>query len=628
VKETGPEVPEGIIAMRTTTGSAPGQHAAGHQQASAAVDHAPSSGGTADGFAVPGFDAVVRLVTRSLGVPLVSLILQGGSAYWFADGNALPAHEPRALHPRYVEAARSTASLVIPDTSLDDGFREAALGLATTPGPVRFFASEPVCTLTGQQIGALCVMDLQPRTGLSESEQTALRDAASLIGAGVVLRSYLGRTDPITQLPHRHAFFDDLRKHLCDEHAHAWVIAIDVAPVQRFNAFIRAMGHVYADELIRAVAHRLQAWIPPDTRLYQVGTTRFAAVLPDHLILDDTRRLDELVARLRRPFDCLSIPLTIQPGVGLLKINASELRGGDPLRLVMNASYAAQHSVRGWSVYNRLQDDHQRQEFFLVTELAAALTDRTELDLHYQPRVDLDSGRCVGVEALARWRHPTLGLISPNQFIGLAERAGLMHLLTQWVLEHGVAQLAIWRRGGHDIKLSLNVSSSDLTADLVGRLREVAEQHRIGLDALELEFTESTLMEHSATTRRHLTAIRELGTGIAIDDFGTGYSNLAALRQMPATSLKIDQSFVRGMGTSRHDEAIVRSVAELARSMGFRVVVEGVETPQLYESVLGMACDEAQGFHIAHPLPSADLPAWLAAHRGMPSRQAVRWHVD
>lgn len=611
--------------MRTTTGSDPGQRAAGHPEAPPAVDHTPSIDGSAEGFAVPGFDAVVRLVTGSLGVPLVSLILQGGTAYWFADGNALPVHDPRALHPRYLEAARSTMPSVVPDTLLDERFREAALGLTAAPGPIRFFASEPIYTLTGQQIGALCVMDLQPRDGLSEHEHTALRDAASLIGAGVVLRSYLGRTDPITQLPHRYAFFDDLRSHLHNDVAHAWVIAIDVAPVQRFNAFIRAMGHAYADELMRAVAQRLQGWIPANTRLYQVGTTRFAAVLPDHHILDDTSRLDDLVARLRRPFDCLGIPLTIQPGVGLLKINASELRGGDPLRLVMNASYAAQHSVRGWAVYNRLQDEHQRQEFFLVTELAAALTERTELDLHYQPRVDLDSGRCVGVEALARWHHPTLGLISPNQFIGLAERAGLMQLLTQWVLEHGVAQLAMWRRGGHDIKLSVNVSSSDLTADLVGRLRDVAEQHKVGLDALELEFTESTLMEHSATTRRHLTAIRQLGAGIAIDDFGTGYSNLAALRQMPATSLKIDQSFVRGMGTSRHDEAIVRSVAELARSMGFRVVVEGVETSQLYESVLGMACDEAQGFHISHPLPSSDMLAWLAAHRGMPSRQAVRW---
>jgi len=609
--------------MRTTTGYNPGQHSDGHPDAKETAVQASAADASSDGFAVPGFDAVVRLVSRSLNVPLVALVLNGGTAYWFANGSALPSHESRMLHPLYMDAARSLDPLVVLDTQADARFKDVTPAPGASSGPIRFFASEPVCSLTGQQIGALCVMDLAPRTELSEHERTSLRDAASLIGAGVVLRSYLGRTDPITQLPHRYAFFDDLRRHFQDGPPLAWVIAIDVAPVQRFNAFIRAMGHAYADELMRAVAQRTLAWIPPDTRLYQVGATRFAAVLPDRHVEADTTRLDELVARLREPFDCLGIPLTIQPGVGLLKIGESELRGGDPLRLVMNASYAAQHSVRGWAVYDRHQDELHRQEFFLVTELAAALTDRTELDLHYQPRVDLDSGRCVALEALARWHHPTLGLIPPSRFIGLAERAGLMRSLTQWVLEHGVAQLASWRRKGQDIKLSFNVSSTDLGADLVNRVQQVAERHKVSMDALELEFTENTLMEHSATTRRHLTAIRQLGAGIAIDDFGTGYSNLSALRQMPATSLKIDQSFVRGMGTSRHDEAIVRSVADLARSMGFRVVVEGVETHHLYDSVLAMACDEAQGFHIARPLPSADVLPWLNAHRGMPSRRVI-----
>jgi len=609
--------------MRTTTGVDPGQHSGGQLDAQESAVQTSASGASSEGFAVPGFDAVVRLVSRSLNVPLVALVLHGGTAYWFANGNALPPHGSRVLHPLYLDAARSLDPLVVLDTQTDDRFKDVTPAPGASAGPVRFFASEPVCSLTGQQIGALCVMDLAPRVELSEHERTSLRDAASLIGAGVVLRSYLGRTDPITQLPHRYAFFDDLRRHFQDAPPLAWVIAIDVAPVQRFNAFIRAMGHAYADELMRAVAQRTLAWLPPDTRLYQVGASRFAAVLPDRHVEADTTRLDDLVARLREPFDCLGIPLTIQPGVGLLKIGENELRGGDPLRLVMNASYAAQHSVRGWAVYDRQQDELQRQEFFLVTELAAALTDRTELDLHYQPRVDLDSGRCVALEALARWHHPTLGLIPPSRFIALAERAGLMRSLTQWVLEHGVAQLAAWRRKGHDIKLSFNVSSTDLGADLVNRVQQVAERHKVALDSLELEFTENTLMEHSATTRRHLTAIRQLGAGIAIDDFGTGYSNLSALRQMPATSLKIDQSFVRGMGTSRHDEAIVRSVADLARSMGFRVVVEGVETHHLYDSVLAMACDEAQGFHIARPLPGADVLPWLATHQGMPSRRVV-----
>jgi len=588
-------------------------------------DHQPTSAAdgaeSADRFAVPGFDSVARLAARSLNVPLVALVLHDGSAYWYTTDAGNPAHTFETPAPVYLHAARRSTTEVVLDTQDDERFRHAMFTTEPASSPIRFFASEPVFTLTDQQIGALCVMDRVPRIELDERERSALRDAASLAGTGVVLRSYLGRTDPVTQLPHRNAFFEDLRAHMDGGADNAWLTAIEVAPVERFNAFIRAMGHAYADELMRAVAARVQAWLAPNMRLYQVGVTRFAVLLTDTHAHINTDRLDDLVALLRRPFDCLGIPLTLQPGVGLLKVGANELRGGDPLRLVMSASHAAQGSVRGWVVYEREQDERHRQEFFLVTELAAALTERAELDLYYQPRVDLDTGRCVALEALARWHHPTLGQILPGAFISLAERAGLMRVLTEWVLDHGVAQLAAWQRSGLDIKLSLNVSSADFGADLVTRLESATARHGVDPRMLELEFTESTLMQHSDATRRYLAAIRQLGTGIAIDDFGTGYSNLASLRQMPATSLKIDQSFVRSIDASRHDAAIVRSVADLARDLGFRVVAEGVETARVYDAVLDMACDEVQGFHVARPLPASAVADWLHQHVRMRARQ-------
>ncbi|MGC1549594.1 MAG: sensor domain-containing phosphodiesterase [Rhodanobacter sp.] len=602
--------------MHTTPGLSSGSTLDDHRPTSAA-DGAES----ADRFAVPGFDSVARLAARSLNVPLVALVLHDGSAYWYTTDAGNPAHTFETPAPVYLQAARRSTTEVVLDTQDDERFRHAMFAAESSPSPIRFFASEPVFSLTDQQIGALCVMDRIPRTELGERERSALRDAASLAGTGIVLRSYLGRTDPVTQLPHRNAFFEDLRAHMHGGADNAWLTAIEVAPVERFNAFVRAMGHAYADELMRAVAARVQTWLAPNMRLYQVGVTRLAVLLTDAHGHIDADRLDELVACLRRPFDCLGIPLTLQPGVGLLRVGANELRGGDPLRLVMSASHAAQGSARGWVVYEREQDERHRQEFFLVTELAAALTERAELDLYYQPRVDLDTGRCVALEALTRWHHPTLGQILPGEFITLAERAGLMRALTEWVLDHGVAQLAAWQRSGLDIRLSLNVSSADFGADLVTRLESATARHGVDPRMLELEFTESTLMQHSDATRRYLAAIRELGTGIAIDDFGTGYSNLASLRQMPATSLKIDQSFVRSIDASRHDAAIVRSVADLARDLGFRVVVEGVETARIYDAVLDMACDEVQGFHVARPLPAIAVADWLHTHVGMRSRQ-------
>ncbi|HEX5305072.1 MAG TPA: GGDEF and EAL domain-containing protein [Dyella sp.] len=580
---------------------------AGQQPADTGLDPADWT----DGFAVPGFDAVARLAAHSLQVPMVSLMLSSGSAYWFSTDARCP-HSPHALHPACLEACRLGETQVVPDTEADARFGGAPLLPDLHAVSMRFFASEPVYTLSGQHLGALCVMDYAPRSGLSDAERADLRDAAELAGTGLVLGSYLGRTDPVTQLPHRNAFFEDLRERQRGGAHRAWLMVIDVAPVNRFNAFVRAMGHAYADELMRDSAARIQLWMPEHTHLYQVGTHRFAAVLPDSPHVVDAAQMDELVHRLRQPFDCLGIPLTLQPGVGLLNFDVGAIEGGDPLRLVMSASHAAQHNVRGWSIYEPAQDEQQRQEFFLVTELAAALGEGTELELHYQPRLELASGRCVAVEALARWRHPTLGSIPPARFVALAEQAGLMRTLTEWVLDSAIAQLGAWRRAGLDLKLSLNVSSSDLGSELVERLRSASIRHGVALDTLELEFTESTLLEHSDTTREHLEAIRALGVGIAIDDFGTGYSNLASLRQMPATSLKIDQSFVRAMDAIRHDGAIVRAMTELARELGFRVVVEGVETAAIYAAVCGMACDEVQGFHIARPMPASELPGWLA----------------
>ena len=600
--------------MHSTTDRGPGSALNALQDDAMKGASATTSLPTDEQFAVPGFDAVARLAAGTLKVPLVSLILSGGGAFWFTSDPRGAAQAVPQLNGLYLDAARRSTAQVVLDTRGDERFTHATLATGLVSAPIRFFASEPVFTLSGQQVGALCVMDHSPHTALGEAERAALRDAAALAGTSVVLGSYIGRTDPVTQLPHRNAFFGDLHEQFHDGVGHVWLTAIEVAPVERFNAFVRAMGHAYADELMRGVAERIRAWLTPGMRLYQVGVTRFAVLLSNSHGLLDTGRLDDLVARLRQPFECLSIPLTIQPGVGLLKVDEAELRTGDPLRLVMSASHEAQHSESGWALYDRDQDERHRHEFFLVTELAAALTERTELDLHYQPRIDLDTGRCVAVEALARWQHPTLGMVPPTEFIRLAESAGLMRSLTQWVLDHGVAQLAAWRREGHDIQLSLNVSSADFGADLVTRLEAAASRHGVDPAWLELEFTESTLMLHSDATRSHLAAIRQLGTGIAIDDFGTGYSNLNSLRQMPATCLKIDQSFVRAIDANPHDAAIVRSVADLARDLGFRVVVEGVETQRVLDAVLGMSCDEVQGFHLARPMPARALPGWLAGH--------------
>ncbi|GAB3779202.1 putative bifunctional diguanylate cyclase/phosphodiesterase [Dyella agri] len=573
------------------------------------IDQASATGEATEQHAMPGFEAVARLAAGALHVPLVALLLTDGSAFWHTppgQPDAVPVDA--ALLAACRAAMRRGSAEVLLDAREDARFLPS--GADPAHAAVAFFACEPVFGLDGQQLGALFVVDRRPRLALSASDLAALRDAAALAGTGAALRCYLNRIDPSTRLPHRNAFFADLHAQLSNGTDTAWLLAIEAAPVTRFHAFVRAMGHAYADALMRAVAERVQACMP-GMQLYQVATTRLAVLLPGSHEAPTPAQLDALVAALREPVDCLGVPLTLQPGVGLLKVEARELRGGDPLRRVMNASSAAQGTASGWAVYDHSQDERHRQEFFLVTELAAALSERAELELHYQPRVDLASGHCLTLEALARWRHPTLGTVSPDVFVPLAEQAGLMRSLTDWVLDHGLAQLAEWLRAGLDLRLSLNVSSIDLDIMLEKRLATVAQRHGVPMARLELEFTESSAIQHSQLTHDVLGTLRKAGVGIAIDDFGIGYSNLDALRRMPATSLKIDQSLVRGIDTRPHDAAIVRSMVALGHDLGFRVVMEGVENADVMAAVRDMGCDEVQGYHIARPMPAGAIAPWL-----------------
>lgn len=559
--------------------------------------------------ALPGFDAVARLTAGALNVPLVALLLTDGSAFWYAppaSTGALPLEDARLL-----AACRQSVRRGRPETVLDA--REDPRFLPPGGDPahanVALYVCEPVFGLDGQQLGALFAIGRVPRVALRDSEHAALRDAAALAATGAALRGYLNRIEPATRLPHRGAFFADLHARLPHTDDTAWLVAIEVSPVIRYLAFVRAMGYAYADALVRAVAERVQQWMTADMQLYRVAPTRLAVLRTG--AEPEAAALDALVATLREPIDCLGVPLTLQPGVGLLEIEAGELRGGDPLRRVMSASIQALGSMRGWTRYDHTADERQRQEFFLVTELAAALTDGAELELHYQPQVDLASGRCTGLEALARWHHPTLGTVPPDVFVPLAEQSGLMRTLTDWVFDRGCAQMAAWQREGLDLRIALNVASVDLDATLEPRLRAAAHRHGIALDHLELEFTESTAIHHDTVTREVLGTLRQAGVGIAIDDFGIGYSNLDGLRRMPATTLKIDQSLVRGLDTRPHDAAIVRTIAALGHELGFRVVMEGVDNAAVYALVRGIGCDVVQGFHLARPLPAAAVPYWV-----------------
>jgi len=262
-----------------------------------------------------------------------------------------------------------------------------------------------------------------------------------------------------------------------------------------------------------------------------------------------------------------------------------------------------------------------------LQELRTALTDG-QLLLHYQPKVDLASGRVRSVEALVRWEHPTRGLLYPDSFLSLIEDAGLMRPLTQTVLCQALDQAALWQAQGRPLTVAVNLSASSLVdTDLPEQMSAMLADRRLPASALQLEITEEFLMADRDRARDILQRLRQLGIQIAVDDFGTGYSSLAYLRELPIDELKLDRSFVFPMAHDARAAALVISTIGLAHSLGLRMVAEGVEDAVALSELTRHGCDQAQGYHLSRPVPAADLDAWLD-QRGASSPQAAAPLVD
>jgi len=230
----------------------------------------------------------------------------------------------------------------------------------------------------------------------------------------------------------------------------------------------------------------------------------------------------------------------------------------------------------------------------------------------FQPRIDFASGRCCAVEALLRWTHPTLGPIGPDEFVPLAEKTDLIRLLSVWVVEAAIQQTRQWRDAGYDFKVAINVSPCDLEGPaFTDRLIQALIRHGVEATTLEIEFTEGALIKNPAECRNQLTRLRALGVEISIDDFGTGYSNWTYLRELPATSVKLDRSLIKDIQNEERDRRLVITLIDLAQRLGYKVVAEGIENQANFDAVKSWGCDEGQGYFIAMPMPAEELVTWI-----------------
>ena len=337
----------------------------------------------------------------------------------------------------------------------------------------------------------------------------------------------------------------------------------------------------------------------------------FAVLLPGGDVAHAMRAARELIGVLAPPFEVGDLHLDITATVG---IALYPQHGADAVRLVRHADLAmhqGKETGTHYTVYAPNSDEESPRRLALASELRQAI-DKDELVLHYQPKVDLGSGQVCGAEALVRWLHPREGLIPPDSFIPLAEHTGLIKPMTDWVLAAALRQLSVWRQAGPHLPIAVNLSVRNLRdPDLIERVAGLLRAWSIDPGKLEVEITESAMMDDPKRALEALVRLRDLGIRLFIDDFGTGHSSLAYLKRLPVDAVKIDKSFVSDMLSSTDSEAIVRSTITLAHDIGLKVVAEGIEDQATWERLVALGCDTGQGYFISKPLECPQFEMWL-----------------
>ena len=563
----------------------------------------------------PAFDQMTLLASRVFGTSMALISLVDEGRQWFKSRLGLDVQETPRSQAFCAYALYGTEPLIVLDTWQDDRFVSNPL-VTGSPG-LRFYAGAPLITASGMCLGTFCVLDGAPRPDFGAAQVEQLRHFARLAMMRIETLRSIGYADPLTQLPNRTRFIEDAALWINDAPADGrqlFALAIDVCGPAYLEQMQAAFGSDYADGFLLAVSRRLAQGLGP-APVYRIDNTVLACVLAAEHPAALEEQLRALHARFSAPCEHQGIPHApaVTLGAVALAFDAASAPVADTARALGAALAHARAAHRPWAVYHPQLDAAQQRAFRILAAIPGALAAAGQLQLHYQPRVDLADGACIGVEALLRWNHPQLGAISPAEFIPLAEKTALIGAITAWVMRAALAQAAQWQAAGQRLTVSLNVSALDLaTPVFADLLAQLLAQHQVDPALLEIEFTESAVADDPLAVGVQLRRLRALGVQIAIDDFGMGYSNFSYLKQIPATTLKLDQSFVRALPADMHDVTILCAMIRLGHEFGHRVVAEGIETARAYELLAGWGCDEGQGYWIARPMPAAQLDGWLA----------------
>jgi diguanylate cyclase (GGDEF)-like protein/PAS domain S-box-containing protein len=457
-------------------------------------------------------------------------------------------------------------------------------------------SASPIHDRGGQVIGAVIVFH-----DVTENRALALRAI------------HLAQHDSITELPNRILLNDRIAQAIALAHRHNHRLAVLFLDLDRFKHVNDSLGHAVGDALLQSVARRLQACVRNSDTVSRHGGDEFVVLLPEIGEAEDAAACaQKIIAALVSPIEIALHQLHVTATIG---ISIYPDDGPDAATLVKVADAAMYHAkANGRNTYEFSESANstraaERQG--IEAGLRRAL-DRREFVLHYQPQINLETRAMTGAEALLRWQHPQRGLLLPKDFVPIAEDCGLMLPIGQWVLREACQQARRWiDEGEPPITVAVNISATEFRDPrFLINVRTILNESHLAARYLELELTETALVQRPASTALVLHALRDMGVQVAIDDFGTGYSSLSHLRQFPASVLKIDQSFVSEIGTDPMGASIVRAVINMGRSLGHRIIAEGVETREQLAFLEGLRCSEAQGYYFSRPLVAAEFVSW------------------
>ncbi len=429
--------------------------------------------------------------------------------------------------------------------------------------------------------------------------------------------------DLLTGLPNRALFGDRVEHAIATARRTGDPVAVAIADLDRFKEVNDTLGHQNGDAYLQHIASALAATLRPGDTIARLGGDEFGLVLPGATPAVARVVLERVQRTLAIDVDVVGVPISSEASIGVAFWPTDATEIDDLLQCADLAVHAAKQTHQAILEYTTDLAHFSPERLALVSQLRHAIT-ASELVLHYQPKLDLRSNRIVSVEALLRWQHPTRGLLPPAEFLDVAESTGLIDPLTDWVLDHAIAQVAEWQRNDIYLGMAVNVSARNLRNDaLPDNVFERLVAADVTPESLEIEITETALIADPVRATKVLQRLRDHGVRISLDDFGQGYTSLAQLGTLPLTELKIDRSFVARMLGSPNDRTIVTTVIELGHSFGLEVVAEGAETDAILDDLAALGCDMAQGYALTPALPADRITVWIDQHdRNVPATYA------